>query len=590
MKPMERSGATHPEPIVALEPLEPRWLLSGDVVQAAGADAEGPCAPAGEEVTGDVLDQLVEGNNAFAFDMYQALRDAPGSLFFSPFSISAALSMTYAGAAGQTAQQMADVLHFTLPGELHHAAFGRLIGDLTADDGGAPGPFGAGDPFTLNIANSLWGLRNYRFRGEFLDTLADRYDSPMRPTDFDIDPEGSRRLINRWVSDNTQQKINDLLPPGSIDPLTRAVLANAIYFNASWRYAFSTELTLPFHLADGDVDATMMTQTEHFGYAEGAGCQALEMPYLGGASMVILLPGEGQLDSFEGDLSAAKVRTILGELRHENVHVTMPQFECRLKTSLARTLQDMGMPDAFSPAAADFSAMTEEDEPLWIGNVIHEAWIATDKDGTEAAAATAVIMVGTSWQPTPPPPIEFTVDRPFIYLIRDQASDTTLFVGRVSDADALTEGEAGPEPARSPRSPRLIRAGENHRQRPQANRIRRTSPPTLAQRPFGRLLRLGRGSGGAEAPAGTDRVGGAARGGTSAAGALRTRRIGLLAALSQTGLRQRRDPVVEPDGIRTPFDALELPRARRASLRAWASSAARELDVDRLTLRLRPRL
>jgi serpin B len=431
-------------------------MLSADL-PLAGADGSGGAAAAGPAVSPEVLAGLAQNNNAFAFDLYQALCATPGSLFFSPFSISAALSMTYAGAAGRTAQQMADVLHFALPDDLHHAAFGELIGELITDEASSESsaPYGdRGDPFTLNIANSLWGQEDWPFRQAFLDTLADCYDSPLRPTQFG-DAEGSRQKINEWVSEHTQEKIKDLLPPGSITGDTCAVLANAIYFYASWRSAFTQELTRTFHAPDGDVNAEMIAQTSYFGYAGGEGYQAIELPYVGGASMVILLPAEGQFASFEAALSAEKVQTILSDLRSTRVHLTMPQFECRLKTKLSTLLGRMGMADAFSPRDADFSdmAVLPPDWQLWIDEVFHEAWISVDKEGTEAAAATAVVMCVTSSVHTPPPPVEFTADRPFIYLIRDQATNTTLFVGRLSDASALSESDEQPEPDQGPADP-----------------------------------------------------------------------------------------------------------------------------------------
>ncbi len=428
-------------PAVVFEPLEPRLLLSADV----GA------SPA--------LDELAAGNNAFAFEMYQALRETEGNLFFSPLSISAALSMTYAGAAGQTARQMADTLHFTLPQEAHHAAFGELIGQLVAGDEGQGGGWPqSGDPFTLNIANSLWGQWNYPFLGRFLDTLNEHYGSPLRPMDFARDPEGSRGIINRWVSDETHEKIKDLLPEGAINSLTALVLVNAIYFNASWQYSFGRDVTRTFHLPGQDVDVEMMQQTNYLRYAAGEDYRAVELPYVGGdASMVILMPHEGQFEQFEQSLSADRVEGILEGLDRTRVRLTMPQFECRSKMGLKQTLSALGMPDAFDQRRADFSGMANQGplDDLWIGDVIHEAWISVDQDGTEAAAATAVVMWATSCiDPVYVPPVELTVDRPFIYLIRDNATDTTLFAGRACDASAFQVVEPGePQPVPGPGEP-----------------------------------------------------------------------------------------------------------------------------------------
>ena len=430
-----------------LEVLEPRVLLSADAVpQADWADVQ----------------QLVAGNNAFAFDLYETLGGEEGSLFFSPMSISSALAMTYAGADGGTAEQMADVLHFTLPEERLHAAFGTLMRDLASSGAdGAACPGASGDPFTLSIANSLWGQVNYEFLSGFLQTLAENYDSPLRRMHFVGDPEGSRETINDWVSDETRGRIEDLLKPGDINVLTRLVLVNAIYFNASWSHPFSEGGTGPgaFHLPGGDFQVDMMRQTQRFGYTEGEDYQAVELPYTGGdASMVILLPKEGRFQAFEQSLSAETMDEILADLSSTRVRLTMPKFECGAEVELAKVLENMGMPDAFDWRSADFSGMNGKRPPDYeafhIGKVRHKAWIEVDEAGTEAAAATAVVMGFTSSSvPVFVPPVIFTADRPFIYTIRDTRTNSTLFMGRISDASVL---EAADEQAtKDPPSGRL---------------------------------------------------------------------------------------------------------------------------------------
>jgi serpin B len=438
-------------PAVAFELLEPRVLLSAD---QAGLGAAGVAAPVGSPVapamTADMT-ELVKGNNAFAFDLYKALRTTDGSLFYSPFSISAALSMTYAGAAGNTAQQMAEVLHFTLPRLLHDVAFGSLIQRLTAARSPSrPGLLGLedenpGDPFTLKIANSLWGQPGFEFLDNFLNTLASEYDSPLRLTDFMADPEAARVRINQWVSDQTMGHIPDLIHPGDIAAATALVLVNAMYFKGSWVNAFSSGPAHAFHLPGDSVNVQMITQTHDFSYAEGPGYQAIDLPYVGGASMTILLPDAGQFDNFEKSLSATKVETILGGLQSCDVHVTMPQFECRTHLSLKGTLPGMGMSDAFDAYKANFSQMSPGG--MVVGDVIHEAWIKVDEKGTEAAAATAVIMsLAALGQGQPPPPKEFMADRPFIYMIRDKDTGSILFVGRVSDASVLKTADGPADP------------------------------------------------------------------------------------------------------------------------------------------------
>jgi len=417
------------------ETLEPRVLLSADALpQADWSDVE----------------QLVAGNNAFAFDLYETLRGEEGSLFFSPMSISSALAMTYAGADGGTAEQMADVLHFTLPEERLHAAFGTLMRDLASSGADSAACLGAsGDPFTLSIANSLWGQVNYEFLSGFLQTLAENYDSPLRRMHFVEDPEGSRETINGWVSDETRGRIEDLLKPGDINDLTRLVLVNAIYFNASWSHPFSEGATRPgaFHLPGGDFQVDMMRQTQRFGYAEGEDYQAVELPYTGGdASMVILLPKEGRFQAFEQSLSAETMDEILADLSSTRVRLTMPKFESGAEVELAKVLETMGMPDAFDERISDFSGMNGKRPPdyeaLHIGKVRHKAWIEVDEAGTEAAAATAVVMdMMTTAVGGFVPPVIFTADRPFIYTIRDTRTNSTLFMGRISDASVLEEAD-----------------------------------------------------------------------------------------------------------------------------------------------------
>jgi serpin B len=376
---------------------------------------------------------LVEGNSAFAFELYQALREERGNLFYSPYSISLALAMTYAGGRGETAQQMADTLQFLLEQERLHPAFNWLDAELTRRGEGAAGKDGEG--FRLNIVNAIWGQKDYEFLSDFLDVLAENYGAGLRILDFITETEKSRLTINDWVSDQTEGRIEDLIPQGAIDALTRLVLTNAIYFNAAWGYPFDEDMTAdgPFYLLDGgQVTVPMMKQTESFGYTEGEGYQAVELLYDGGElSMVILLPEAGKFEAFEEGLQAHHVDAIINDLQLTEVALTMPQFEFESEFSLKDTLAGMGMPIAFS-SSADFSGMTGNRD-LFISDVVHKAFVAVDEAGTEAAAATAVIMALTA---VPPPPVEVTIDRPFIFLIRDIETGAILFVGRVMNPSA----------------------------------------------------------------------------------------------------------------------------------------------------------
>jgi len=392
-----------------------------------------PDAPATE------VDELVSGNSAFAFDLYRALRAQPGNLFYSPYSVSLALAMTYAGARGETERQMAETLHFDVlaaPGAQPalHTAWNALDVELARRGQGFQVDEGQG--FQLHIANSLWGQKGYAFLAEFLDLLAERYGAGMRLLDFGSAPEEARVAINDWVSEQTQGRIEDLIPPGLITPLTRLVLANAIYFNASWDHPFQEDLTGdgPFHLLDGgQVAVPMMRQTEDLAYAEGDGVQAVELPYLGGeVSMVLLLPEAGRFEAFEEALDAGRVDALLETLSRRRVALTMPRFEFESSMELSETLGQMGMSDAFGEGVADFSGM-DGTPNLFISAVVHKAFVAVDEAGTEAAAATAAIV---GERAMPEEPVEMTVDRPFVFLIRDRLSGSVLFVGRVVDPSA----------------------------------------------------------------------------------------------------------------------------------------------------------
>ena len=387
---------------------------------------------------------LVAGNTAFALDLYHWLRGAqlgsaqigsaegaPDNLFYSPYSISLALAMTYAGARGETERQMAETLQFTLGQAKLHPTLNAL--DTALAQRAADVAPEEGDVFQFHVANALWGQTGYAFTPDFLDLLAEHYGAGLRTLDFSQDPEAARQAINAWVSEQTEDRIRDLIRQGVIQPSTRLVLTNAIYFNAAWHHPFEEALTRdgPFSLLDGtQIDVPMMLQMEYFPFAEGAGYQAIELPYVGRqASMVILLPDKGQFAAFEEALNADTLAAILADLEHQNVSLRMPKFEYDARLDLAKTLAAMGMPAAFDGEVADFSGMTGT-RSLAIGAVVHKAFVAVDEAGTEAAAATAVVMVESA---RPEPGVEVRVDRPFIFLIRDVPSGTILFLGRVVD-------------------------------------------------------------------------------------------------------------------------------------------------------------
>jgi serpin B len=371
---------------------------------------------------------VANGNTAFAADLYQALRGDQANLFYSPLSISIALAMTYAGARGETAEQMAETMHYDLAQPGLHAALNSLDLLLAGRGEGAKGKDGKG--FRLNVVNAIWGQRDYHFETAYLDTIAVNYGAGVRLLDYVKEPDNSRKIINQWVSDQTEQRIKDLIPAGVIDNMTRLVLTNAVYFNAAWANPFAKEATRAgdFLCADGaTVKKQMMSANESFGYASGDGWQLVELPYdRNELAMDIILPDEGGWTAFEDDLTAERLAGMLAEIQSQQVQLTMPKFEFENEFSLGRTLAAMGMPVAFT-GDADFSGITGKRD-LHIGEVIHKSFVAVDEAGTEAAAATAVVMRLTAM---PAEPVVVNVDRPFVFLIRDLETGVVLFMGRV---------------------------------------------------------------------------------------------------------------------------------------------------------------
>ena len=382
------------------------------------------------DVESEQIATRAENNNAFAFDLYQVLaEDDEENLFYSPYSIAMALAMTYAGAEGETEQQMADTLRITLAEPTVHAAFNALDRSITQRGAEVEEEIGAG--FELNVANAIWGQAGYPFRAEYLDLLARHYGSGLRTLDFRTSPEAAREAINEWVSQETEGKIEELISRGGLSELTRLVLTNAIYFKATWKHPFTEELTeeLPFTtLAGDDVTVPMMKQTVQIRYAEGETYQAIELPYVGSfMSMIVVMPDEGGFEAFEGSLDAERMDGVIDTLENQDVALTMPKFEYDASYQMAETLSAMGMPDAFSPEEANFSGI-DGSMDLFIQKVIHKAYVSVDEEGTEAAAATGVTVGVTS---APAEPVQVTLDHPFVFVIRDIESGTILFVGRV---------------------------------------------------------------------------------------------------------------------------------------------------------------
>jgi serpin B len=378
-------------------------------------------------VTSAQTNSVVEGNTAFALDLYAHLGATPGNLFFSPYSISTCLAMTYAGARGDTEVQMGRVLHFGQDNPSVHASFAQLQQQLTAL-GQQPG-------IEFEIANALWTHKGEPFLPAFLKTATHDYQADIKQRDFATDADAVRREINAWVAQETRDKIQEILPPDSLNELTRLVLANAIYFKGAWNNPFATSSTStqPFHLSlNRQVDARLMDQTGVVRYAENPDFQALELRYKGEASMTILLPrqieGAGQL---EKKLTPAFLDRMASQMTMREVSIKLPRFKMESSFKLNETLAKMGMPDAFARDRANFSGINGMRRDLYISDVFHKAWVEVAEEGTEAAAATAVHMMARGARPPPPP--EFRADHPFIFLIRDTPSGSLLFMGRMAD-------------------------------------------------------------------------------------------------------------------------------------------------------------
>ena len=385
----------------------------------------------------DKQGMVVQGNNKFALDLYAKLQDADGNLFFSPYSISTALAMTYAGARGQTATQMADALRFpvgnqpsSLDSQQFASEFGKLIKDLnTRGEDGA---------YELTVANALWGQKGYGFLAEFLELVEKHYSSRLNEVDFAAATETARLTINAWVEKKTNEKIKNLIAEGVLDSMTRLVLTNAIYFKGNWAQQFKEDRTkeAPFTLSDGQkVDVPMMNQTTKFGYLETETLQGLELPYADNElSMIVLLPKElDGLSELEKSLTLDNLSQWQSKLSKREVVVSIPKFKLTSQFSLASVLKAMGMTDAFSKSA-NFSGMNGKRD-LFISAVIHKAYVDVNEEGTEAAAATAVTMRLTSIGPADRPPV-FRADHPFLFLIRDNQSGSILFIGRVMNPKA----------------------------------------------------------------------------------------------------------------------------------------------------------
>ena len=374
------------------------------------------------------LKSVVTGNTAFALDLYAKLKGDPNAtdenLFFSPYSISTALALAWSGARGETEKQMTEVLHFPLPQEQLHPAFGALETQLNEQS--------KEGHYQLNVANALWGQNGYCFLPEFLDTTNKYYGAGLRTVDFVTKTEDARKTINVWVEEKTNEKIKELIMPGLLSPMTRLVLTNAIYFKGDWAIQFDKKKTADAKFtisADKKTVVPMMNLKENFKYDQTDLFQIIELPYKGDQlSMIVILPKRiDYLDRVEKELvNSDKPGHWFKRLRKRDVIVYLPKFKITWGVvDLTKTLSDMGMPAAFMKA--DFSGM-DGTKNLLISNVVHKAFVEVNEEGTEAAAATGIAMKLTSM---PAPPQVFRADHPFIFIIKDNQSGSILFMGKV---------------------------------------------------------------------------------------------------------------------------------------------------------------
>ena len=393
----------------------------GQVLQADVPRVEAP------DVSDAQLAQFIVGNQTFAFDLYRVLSAVEdGNLIYSPYSISLAFSMLYAGAGGETETEMAQVFHF-LPQEAQHPAL-NIVAQRLQKLGKARQSEAGGVSFELNLANAVWGQRGYPFREPYLDTLAAQYGAGLRVVDFQGAPEVAREAINAWVANETEERIKEIAPPGSVSADTRLVLTNAIYFKAGWDHPFpeSTTADGAFTLLDGSqVTVPLMHQEMRLAYAEGEGYQAVQLPYSGQvADMWIILPAQGRFEDIQGQLGVGLVEAVRRDAQARRVILTLPRFGFETSLELPKLFKEMGMMHVFCPAL-DFEGMAEGGG-LCVDNALHRATITVDEEGTEAAAATMIAVPAELVQD-----VEMTVDRPFLFAIVTRESGAILFVGRV---------------------------------------------------------------------------------------------------------------------------------------------------------------
>lgn len=400
-------------------------ILSGC---ANGSGASSTTKADDSKSTPEGVNKIINSNNQFAFDLYLKLKDVPeyneSNIFFSPYSISVALGMIYEGAKGETAEEIQSVFYFPEDKNIRQPSFAKIYNQINKVD----------KKYELHTANALWAQKDYKFLEEYINTIEKYYVGKVTNIDFINATEDARVTINKWVEEQTNNKIKDLIPVGVLNTLTRLVLTNTIYFKGLWIKQFDKEETgeEDFKVSpEKTVKVDMMRLTGEeatFNYAETEELQILEMFYEGeDLSMLIILPKESDLNSLEDSFSLEKLYELRNNLGEQRVDVYIPKFKFETKYFMVKTLEEMGMPTAFS-MDADFSGMDGTTD-LFIANVIHQAFVDVNEEGTEAAAATGVVMELKAIMPG----AVFKADHPFIFMIQERETGNILFLGRVVD-------------------------------------------------------------------------------------------------------------------------------------------------------------
>lgn len=393
---------------------------------AASESAAAPREDREQVVVG--VEDLVQTNNEFAFDLYKSLR--ADNTVISPHGVATTLAIAHAGAENATATEIQKVLRAKLGERDLHQKFSQLHTALRQREAKQARNDRRG--FRLRVVNGVWHSPRLQPEPGFLRIATGQHFAQLEALDFASDPEGSREKINTFVSDATASKIEQVIKAGEINAITRLILTNSVYFDAPWTVPFDRASTQDgvFHAPAGDRKVPMMHNTDRFGYFQGDGFQALELPYTDGTVVATLVLPSPEQPDFDGTITTDYFSWMLSQMRQSKVSVSIPRFELSQRYELKATLKSMGMSSSFDPATADFGGLASSEEPIFIDEIIHQTYIRVDEEGTEAAAAT-VVMGGAGGIEEEPP--VFVADRPFLFIVRDVPTGAILFMARVTE-------------------------------------------------------------------------------------------------------------------------------------------------------------